>query len=84
MKWYVWREELGIEPPTFQTLVGCSTVDREQSLFFFIFSEGSARARECRAAKPRDARNEGGSPRKLMETTTMGRSIVGWHNDYIE
>ena len=25
MKWYVWREELGIEPPTFQTLVGCST-----------------------------------------------------------
>ena len=72
----MWREELGIEPMTFQTLAGCSTVDCEQSLIFFIFSEGSARAREHRAAKPRDARNEGGSPRKLMGTTTMGRSIV--------
>ena len=41
----MWREELGIEPMTFQTLVGCSTVDCEQSLIFFIFSEGSARAR---------------------------------------
>ena len=51
MKWYVWREELGIEPTTFQTLVGCSTVDCEQSLFFFIFSEGSARARETRETR---------------------------------
>ena len=36
-------------------------IDCEQSLLFFTFSEGSARVRECRAAKPRDARNEGGS-----------------------
>ena len=36
-------------------------VDCEQSLVFFIFSERSVRARERRAAKPRDARNEGGS-----------------------
>ena len=40
------------------------TLDCEQSLFFFRFSKGSARARECWAAKPRDARNEGGSPRR--------------------
>ena len=38
-------------------------VDCEQSLFFFIFSKGSARARE-RRAKPRDARNEGSSQRR--------------------
>ena len=36
----------------------CFPLDCEQSLFFFRFSKGSARAR---AAKPRDARNEGGS-----------------------
>ena len=35
----------------------------KQSLFFFRFSEGSAHARERRAAKPRDARSEGGSRR---------------------
>ena len=37
-------------------------VDCEQSLFFSRFIEGSARARERRAAKRRDARNEDGSP----------------------
>ena len=37
-------------------------VDCEQSLFFFKFSEGSACARERRAAKLRDARNEDGGP----------------------
>ena len=36
-------------------------IDCEQSLFYFRFSKGSARARERRAAKPRDARNEGGA-----------------------
>ena len=30
-------------------------------MFFFRFSKGSARARECRASKPRDARNKGGA-----------------------
>ena len=38
-----------------------SIVDCEQSLFFFTFNEGSARARERRAAKPRDARNDDGA-----------------------
>ena len=33
--------------------------DCQQSLVFFSFSEGSARERERRAAKPREARNEG-------------------------
>ena len=33
-------------------------IDCEQSLFFFRFSKGSARARERWAAKPRDARRE--------------------------
>ena len=32
---------------------------REQSLLFYRFSEGSARAHERRAAKLRDARKEG-------------------------
>lgn len=35
-------------------------VDCDQSLFFSRFIEGSASARERRAAKPRDARNEEG------------------------
>ena len=39
-------------------------VDCEQSLFFFTFIKKSARLRERRAAKPRDAKNEGGSPRR--------------------
>ena len=38
-------------------------VDYEQSLFFFRFSKGSARALEGWAAKLRQARNEGSSPR---------------------
>ena len=37
-------------------------LDCEQSLFFFRFSEASACTRECRVAKPRDARNEGAPP----------------------
>ena len=37
-------------------------VDREQSLFFFRFREGSARARELWAAKPQESRDEGGDP----------------------
>ena len=41
-------------------------LDCEQSFFFFRFSKGSARARECGAAKPRDARNEGGSRRRIV------------------
>ena len=36
-------------------------IDCEQSLFLFRFSKGSARPRECWAAKQRDARNEGGA-----------------------
>ena len=44
-------------------------VDCEQSLFFFTrFSMGSARARERWAVKQRDARNEGGSPRRKKRT----------------
>ena len=42
-------------------------LDCEQSLFFFIFSEGSAPARERQAAKTRDARNEGPLPEKKKE-----------------
>ena len=41
--------------PSFRSL------DYEQSLLFFRFSEGSASERERRAAKPREARNEGRS-----------------------
>ena len=42
--------------------IASKAVDCEKSLFFFRFSKGSAHARERRAAKPRDARNKGGSP----------------------
>ena len=38
-----------------------SRIDCEQSLIFFSFSEGSAHARERRAAKPRVSRNVGGT-----------------------
>ena len=38
-------------------------IDCEQSLFFFRFSDGSARARES-SREQRDERNEGGIPRK--------------------
>ena len=46
-------------------------IDCEQSLFFFRFSKGSARAR---AVKPREARNEGGSPRRKRETARLARA----------
>ena len=36
----------------------------EQPLFFFRFSEGSARERQRRVVKPREARNKGGSRRR--------------------
>ena len=39
-------------------------LDCEQPLFFFRFSEGSARERQRRAVKPREARNKGGSRRR--------------------
>ena len=42
-----------------------SILDCEQTLFFFRFGKGSARARAW-AAKPRDVRNEGGNPRRKM------------------
>ena len=48
-----------VEVPLY--ILYCDKVDREQSLFFFRFSKGSARTR-ARAAKSRDARNEGSSP----------------------
>ena len=49
-------------------------LDCEQSLFFSsrsfssVFFSSATRARERQAAKPRDARNEGGSPRRERET----------------
>ena len=46
-------------------------LDCEQSLFIFRFSEGSARARERWEAKPRDARNEGGSPRRKKRVVPL-------------
>ena len=68
-----------------------SNVDCEQSLFFFRFSEGSARARERRAAKPRDARNDGGArsylrlscvlldgPRKKRDCSQSSLRCGGW------
>ena len=50
--------------PTFSSFNGMAAkittkLLREQSLLFYRFNEGSARARERRAAKPRDARKEG-------------------------
>ena len=41
-------------------------IDCEQSLFFFRFSEGSARSRECRAA-----RNEVGIPRRKKRVSFL-------------
>ena len=43
------------------------TLDCEESLIFFRFKEGSARKHQRRAAKPRDARNEGGHPRRKRD-----------------
>ena len=57
--------------PLLQNEAECKAIDKkmilyfldcEQSLFFFRFSKGSARARERSAAKPRDVRNENVSP----------------------
>ena len=45
---------------------------RAVSLFFFTLS--ATRMRERRAAKPRDARNEGGSPRRERETARIARA----------
>ena len=42
----------------------------------FRFSEGIARVREPRAAKPRDARNEGGSPRSLSRLAPSAMCVV--------
>ena len=46
-------------------------LDCEQSLFFFRFSKGSAPARERWAAKPRDAKNEGGLSRLAPSITRL-------------
>ena len=48
------------------------TIDCEQSLFFFRFSEGSTRERQ--AAKPREARNEGG----LKKWKSPGDEVGAW------
>ena len=50
---------------------------REVSLFF-RFSKGSARPRECWAAKPRDARNEGGSPRRKKRNCSPHNAKYDW------
>ena len=49
-------------------------VDCEQSLFFFRFSKGSARARERWAATTLDARNEGGSPRRKKRDSSHSQT----------
>ena len=51
-------------------------LDCERSLFFFKFSEGSAHADERWAAKPRDARNEGGIPRRKKKNRETARSLT--------
>ena len=51
-------------------------LDCEQSLFSFKFSKGSARARERWVVKPRDARNEGGSPRRKKKKGETARSLT--------
>ena len=54
-----------------------SPLDCEQSLFFFRFSKGSARAHaSVEVAKPRDARNEGGSPRRKREKKEKERLLA--------
>ena len=50
-----------------------SSLDWEQSLFFLGFTEGSERERECRATKPREARNEGGC---LSNLASLVRRVV--------
>ena len=58
---------IGETKPVVRSICG---LDCEQSLFFFRFSKGSARALERWAAKPREARNKGGSPRSLAPSVT--------------
>ena len=48
-------------------------LDCEQPLFFFSFSKGSARTRERLAAKPRDARNEGGAFSRAWSFACLAR-----------
>ena len=55
--WMLHKSKLNVECQRVESR-GQTQIDCEQSLFFFRFSKGSAHARE-RAAKPRDARNEG-------------------------
>ena len=52
-------------------------VDCEQPLFFFRFSNGSARARERWAAKPQDARNEGGSLVSRLQSRAWSFACFG-------
>ena len=58
-------------PPAQQALVFLVlrvSIDCEQSLFFFRFSEGSAIARESRTAKPRERREKRGrQPKKKTD-----------------
>ena len=51
-----------------------SGLDCEQSLFFFRFIEGGARER--RGAKPREARNERGSPRRRSNLAPLVTRVV--------
>ena len=51
-------------------------LDCEQSLFFVKFSEGSAGMRECRVAKPRDARKEGASPVSCLQPLVLSFSFL--------
>ena len=53
-----------------------SSLDWEQSLFFFRFTEGSERERERRATKPREAKNEGGC---LSNLASLVRRVVIWY-----
>ena len=56
-------------------------IDCEQSLFFFTFSENNCT--RAGAAKPRDERNEGGSPRRKKRDCQLSQSqwIKRWpHN----
>ena len=51
-------------------------LDCQQSLFFFRFSKGSARARERWAAKPRDARNKS-SPVSRSQSRAWSFACLG-------
>ena len=62
-----------IDKPSKFGLCSLSSLDWEQSLFFFRFTEGSERERERRATKPREARNEGGC---LSNLASLVRRVV--------